>query len=419
MPTWAFDEYWTQGENASAATVQRYLSYAEGGVGNDKAVADCTASCKSVFYSDPDFQYASVDCPDALEAAIESKAAESWYVHEAGYSDAAHRAHGSYTQTCDGKTATVPVYAMNDDSTAYQSYYKSYLQANANSWDYYFMDNTKGQVFAQLYGPGGGFCANDPPDDYCETSEEYPTDASVPVAHAALAKALVHTNGEPMQFFYNGVTFADNEMSDLNVLQSSSQFVGAVCEDCVVSSGVFRPTIYAEVLNAMAQVNATSGIFVELSNGESASGSAAQIEQRMVVAAMLWLGYSSGHTVAFPNLEANTTNLAIWPEYNIVPTDPLESMTTGATNLQVAPGVYRRDFGACYNAGVAIGRCGAIVNASSSTVVVLRTWIEQSYGLVITVSGGDILSGGKVVMTEKFVPNTTTLGPGQGMLLVY
>jgi len=420
MPTWAYDEYWGQGENASAATVQEYLSFAQGGMGNDKAVNDCTATaaCKSVFYTDPNFIYnQTTNCADTQEAQIESQSTESWYVHEAGYSDKAHRVYGSYSETCNGASVTIPVYALNSYSSGYQTYYRNLLQANADSWDYYFMDDTSGQVLSQLYGPGGGFCHNNPPDDWCETSEEYPTDASVAAAHGAFTSALNHKNGEPMQFFYNGVTFANNQMSYINVLQSSSHFVGAVCEDCVVSSGTFRPTMYTEVLNAMAQVNATpAGAFVELNNGESASGSVAQIEQRLVTAAMFWLGYSYGHSVVFPNLEANTTNLAVWPEYNIVVSDPIESMTTGAANIQVAPGVYRREFAECFNAGVAIGQCAAIVNSSGSTVTISSSWLRDSYAHEIYVTGGDILSGGKIVM-DSFTENRTTLAPSMGILI--
>ena len=186
MPTWAFDEYWSEGENATAATVQKYLNYAQGGLGNDKALEDCTgSSCKSVFYTDPNFIYASTICPTAQEAAIESGAAESWYVHEAGYSDKAHRTYGTYAQTCNGKTQTEDVYALNSLSTAYQSYYKTFLQTNANAWDVYFMDDTSGEVLSQLYGPGGGFCHNSLPNHWCETSEEYPTDATVAQAHGS------------------------------------------------------------------------------------------------------------------------------------------------------------------------------------------------------------------------------------------
>lgn len=414
MPTWAYDEIGSEGENATAAQVQAYVNYAEGGEGNAKALSDCTSSCKSVFYMDPNLLY-QMACPSAEEQQLESASSESWYVHLAGYSDKGHRAYGTYTQSCNGKSVSVPVYEMDDRDAGYQAYYRTYLQENADSWDYYFMDDTSGEVLSQLYGPGGGFCHNAPPDDYCLSTAEYPENATVAAAHGEFVNALKHKNDSPMQVFFNGVAFNEGQMSDVDVLQSSSSFVGAACEGCVVSYGL-RPTVYEETLNAMNSVNATRGSFILLSMGNSSAGSSTQIEERMLTAAIFWLGYSSGHSIVWPDLENNTTNLAVWPEYNVVVTDPLESMTTGATNLQVASGVYRREFGACYDARVAIGQCAAIVNSTGSTVTISSSWLRESYTHEISVSGGDIESGGRVV-TESITVNGTKLAPGQGILL--
>ena len=38
----------------------------------------------------------------------------------------------------------------------------------------------------------------------------------------------------------------------------------------------------------------------------------------------------------------------------------------GHNDIQVAPGVYRREFKQCYNRGVLIGQCAAIVNTTGS-----------------------------------------------------
>jgi len=418
IATWAFDEYNGPGSTATAAQVQEYLSYAEGGIGNAKAVADCTATCKTVLYMDPNFVYAGTSCPMGASAALAADGAEGWYLHEAGYTDLAHRVHGEYTMSCDGATITIPVYVLNDYSTLVQSFFRDYLRDNANSWDYYFMDDTSGEELTQLYGPGGGFCADNPPDHYCTTTQELPTNATIAYEHGSFANAMTHTNGSAMQFFYNGVTFSNQAPSDLDVLTSSKNFVGVVCEGCVVSGNTFNPSMYAEVLNTMADVNNVSGAsFVELSKGDEASGSAAQIAQRVVTTAMAWLGYSAGHTIVFPDLEYNTTNLAAWPEDNIVPADPVESMSTGAANIEVATGVYRREFTSCTNAGTTIGRCAAIVNATGGTVTVLSSWLHESYGHVITLYGGDVTHGGEILRTTTFTPNVTTIPADQGLLI--
>ena len=424
IPTMAFDEYTGEGTNASSATVNAYLSYAEGGEGNTKATADCdsgsTKNCLSVFYMDPNFLYASKSCVSAEAASVATSEAESWFVHESGYSDSAHRVAGTYTQNCSGTTEKTPVYLLDDANPAVVSFFKSYLQSVADNWDVYFMDDTSARVLTQAYGPGGGFCSNNPPDNYCTTTEEYPTDASVAAAHDTFANSMSHVNGSPMQFIINGVSFSGTTVENLNILTGSSSFIGAVCEECIVDAGVLQPQMYAKVLDAMAQIDAISGAsFVELSTGYSAPGSAVQVHQRVAATAIAWLGYSPGHTIVFPNLEDNTTNLAVWPEDAIVPTQPLESMTSQASDIAVEPGVYVREFAQCYNAGVAIGQCAAVVNSTSSAVTIQASWLKQKYTHLVAITGGDIPSGGKISLTSDFfVAGITSVQPSLGTLLL-
>jgi len=424
IPTMAFDEYLGEGTNASSATVNQYVSYAEGGQGNAKATVDCdsgsTKNCLSVFYMDPNFLYASVSCAASQAQAVAAGSNESWFVHEAGYSDAAHRVQGKYTQNCNGTTETTPVYLMDDANPAVISFFQSYIQSIGDGWDVYFMDDTSGRVLTQAYGPGGGFCANNPPNAYCTTTAEYPTDASVVAAHDAFADGMNHVNGTPMKFLMNGVGFSGSTVENLSILQGSSRFIGAICEDCVVNANTLRPTMYANVLTAMAQIDAIPGAaFVELNTGYSAAGSSAQIHQRVVTTAIAWLGYSPGQTVVFANLEDNTKNLAVWPEDSIVPTAPVESMTASASDIAVAPGVYVREFAQCYNAGVAIGQCAAVLNSTASAVTVQSSWLKQKYTHLLGLTGGDISSGGSMSLTQDyFVAGVTQVQPSLGTLLL-
>jgi hypothetical protein len=422
IPTWAFDEYYGQGESVSSATVQQYVTYAEGGVGNTKAVTDCSGSaknCSSVFYLESNLVYANPACPNAQTVQMMAQASESWYVHETGHSDSAHRAHGSYPSSCKGKNVTVPVYLANNANPGVQAFFSSYLQTNGDAWDYYFMDDTKDKVLTQAYGPGGGFCPDIASNHYCLTTPEYPTDASVLAAHASFANAMNHRNGSAMKFFFNGIGFSGNNPINLDQFQASNRFVGGLCEDCIVNAGALRPTMYAKVLTAMALIDAIPGAqFVELNTGFSAAGSTAQISQRLVTTAIAWLGYSDGHTVVFADLEDNTKNLAAWAEDGIYPSQPLQSMTTSSANIMVAPGVFRREFAACYNAGVAIGPCAALLNANAKSVTVSSAWLSQSYGHVVNLHGGDISHGGTVQLTSvAFKANSTTIPGSQAILL--
>jgi hypothetical protein len=420
MPTWAFDEYGGPGASASSADVQKYVSYAEGGLGNTKALTDCSGSgkCSSVFYVDPNFLYDDRSCVSQEATDVLDVSEETWYVHQSGYRDADHRVHGEYTMSCNGESVTMPVDVLNDSNADVQAFFRDYLRDNGNDWNYYFMDDTSGEELTQFYGPGGGFCPNEP-DHYCTTTEELPTNQSIVGEHEDFVNAMTHTNGSAMSFFYNGLTFSDETPSDLDVLESSKNFVGVVCEGCVVSGGTFNARMYPEVLNAMAQIDKISGAaFVELSLGASGSGSAAQIAQRVVTTAVAWLGYSAGHTIVFPDLEDNTTYLAAWPEENIVPADPVESMSTSSVNIEVTDGVFRREFASCTNAGTAIGPCAAFVNSTGSAVKVLSSWLHETYGHVIEPYGGDVTHGGEVLLTsEKFTPNETTIPADQALLI--
>jgi hypothetical protein len=92
---------------------------------------------------------------------------------------------------------------------------------------------------------------------------------------------------------------------------------------------------------------------------------------------------------------------------------------TGSNGKDDAPGVYRREFGECYNQGVAFGPCAAIVNYTSSTVTVKGRWLTQSYGHEITFTGGDVQTPGSTVnLTGRvFTAGTTTILPYHAILL--
>ncbi len=408
------DEYWSQGENATSAQVQQYVTYAEGGLGNGKAASDCSGSngCSSVFYLDPNLIYDSAQCPISGDAQFVNASSESWYVHLSGYSDFAHRVQGTDTQSCGGASISIPVYVAYQGNPAVQAFYESYLQQNADAWGYYLMDDTSWTLLDQMYGPSGGMCPGNT-NNWCTTTQELPNDAAVVAEHGALANALTHVNGSPMKFFTNGLDTTPSEEAG-----ASPNFVGGLCENCVVDEGSLRTSMYATVLTQEALATAAGLAFVQINDGDSASGSSAQIAQRLVTIAVAWLGYSEGHTVVDENLEDTTTNLPIWPEEMLYPTQPVESMVSSANDIAVTSNVWRREFAACYLNEVSIGPCAAIVNGNSSSVTVASSWLQQTYGHVIGLSGGDAFSGGSVLLqSSTFTPNVTTIGAGEAVLL--
>jgi hypothetical protein len=417
IPTFAYDERSAQGENASSVDVRRLLTYGVGGLGNDKAVRDCQGSnqCFSVFYFDPHLVYDSQQCPYSGDRQFLAAASEDWFIHQSGYNDLVHRLHGTYTQTCKGQAITIPVYAVNVSNPAVQRYYASYLQQNGDTWDYYEMDDTATTVTDALYGPGGGFCKGmGTANGWCTTSQEIADDNAVEQSQKDFVDALNHRDGRPMRFVYNNIKFGPN--ARLSLLLTSPRIVGAICENCIVNNGAFRPEMYARVLDAMATVDSVKGKqFVELNTGNSPDGSDDQIAQRLVTTAVAWLGFADGQTVVWPNLEFKSHNLAVWPEDQIYPTQPVQTMAKSNSELSVMPSVWRREFRACYMNGKAIGPCAAVLNGSKSPVVPAGSWFRSSLGHSVALHGGDALSGGSVDFRSTPIG---AVAAGRAMLLV-
>ncbi len=419
IPTYAYDQRYAQGSNASPDQVRRYLTYAQSGLGNNKAQLDCAGSggCSSVFYFNPAFVYDSSVCPFSASKDFLAAARESWFVHLPGTQDKAHRVHGTYTQNCKGTPLQVPVYVVNQSNPEVAAFFRDYLRRNADSWDFYNMDDTSTTMDRQFYGPGGGFCkeAIGMPNGICTSTAEIADDRSLQQAHETFVNALRKTNGSQMKFFYNGVGFGPE--GPRIALLSNSQFVGAICEGCVVATGTLRTAMYAKVLDAMAAVNKMPRVsFVELNTGASPEGSDDQIAQRLVTTAMAWLGFKPGQTIVWPNLEYNTRNLAVWPEDNIYPAGPLQTMNDSSRELQVAPLVWRREFNACFNNSRPIGPCAAVVNGSAAPVTVSSSWFRNRFDHALQLRGGDSLNGGSLDFTSA--PSAVTLAPGHAILLI-
>jgi hypothetical protein len=93
-------------------------------------------------------------------------------------------------------------------------------------------------------------------------------------------------------------------------------------------------------------------------------------------------------------------------------------MVTGHADLQVSPGVYRREFATCYQKGVFFGFCASIVNANTVAITVQPSWLHQSYNHMVTLSGGDVLAGGNAnVAGANFAAGSTQIQPGWAALL--
>ncbi|HXW51422.1 MAG TPA: hypothetical protein VEJ41_05475, partial [Candidatus Acidoferrales bacterium] len=164
-----YDDYNSQGESASATNVLQLVTYAQGGYGNDKALNDChsvTNGCKAVFYMNPNRLYDGDGCAYLPATSIMPVAQESWFLHDTGYSDSAHRVWG-YQDTDPDSCDT---WIMNINSSGYQAWWQTYLWANADQWDLYFLDDDSMelQIFTEAHSGGG--CL--PWPSYCTSTQE-------------------------------------------------------------------------------------------------------------------------------------------------------------------------------------------------------------------------------------------------------
>lgn len=135
-------------------------------------------------------------------------------------------------------------------------------------------------------------------------------------------------------------------------------------------------------------------------------------DARLYVLGSWWLTYDPRYSVAAPIAPA-ADGTTIFPEFDIVPTQPRKTARDSIAQLARA-GVYIREFGSCFQAGVAIGRCATIVNPSSRAVRVPA--LDASYSRVLVLTGGSVLAGGRADWRSYAAANRT-LGAVQAAIV--
>lgn len=423
IETWAYDDSISPhrcdgGYGASPKLVRRWLTYAETNCGPhiQKAIHDCHARgvryCSVIQYLDAGRAWR----PNPIRSAPWR---ETWWLHQPGHDDAAHR----LTETVRDRGAA---YWVNQKSSQVQYWLRSYTRAHFDRWDGLMMDDTAACRRAQFYGSG------------YRSSQEIRTDAAVRDEHAALARALTHSDHRPFIQVDNGVQANPYVCSGLPLLSRPSNVAGLISEGSPWDHGF--SAYYSNLLDVVSAIDATrDGFIVLLSYAERGGYQARRIQEATVL-----LGYAPRHLVSWADLESDSPHLAVWPEEGIYPTLPLQSMTkpggsgclhgggegctagghnnlrvvAGKSSIDAGAGVYRREFAMCYDRGVAIGPCAAIVNDTSHRLVVQPSWLSQSYSHRVTFVGGDVQSGGKINLTGAgFVPGQTTVAPGDAILI--
>jgi hypothetical protein len=336
-------------------------------------------------------------------SSFSSAASENWYQHTPGS-----------TSTRLDSSGYGGGYLINQTVGSVQSFFANYARTNYNADDGLMMDDQSASLSSQLYYTT---C-------HCSSSNEVASTPALTAAHEAMSSAMTHSDGQPFLQIDNTLPANPYLPQGLDMLKTETGVHGLISEGAPEDNGTLDP-YYSTLLDQIAYVSTkTDGFVVPLSYDSAGS---TQLQSRRVQEATMLLGYSPGHLVDWADLEENSNNLAVWPEEGIYPTLPVQSMQTpggtdclagqgtvcstgGHNDLQVAPGIYRREFSTCYNKSVAIGPCAAIINTTASPITVPASWLTQTYKHQIAFNGGDVQSGGSLdLQSTSFTAGSSTI----------
>ncbi len=414
VPTWAYDDGCSGGGHASPALVRRWLTYAESNCNlwNQKVLRDChsghTVYCYAMQYLDTDWNYPGGPVPTA-QAMV-----GNWWLHE----PRPEQRRLIYSPFLGGG------YLINQTKPATRDFFRSYLRTYFNAYDGMLMDWQSPNLSMELYFSSCG----------CDATSEIRSNTELMQAHQAMSAALTHRDGTPFLQVDNSLADNPNLEQGFSLLNHGIGVVGLNGEGVPEDHGTLAP-FYTTVLDQIAYIaNRTNSFAMMLSRGDA--GAPYQPQSRRVIEATELLAFSPGHLVDWEDLdEGDGGRLAVWPEEGIYPTQPVQSMRApggpgclagtgivcsvgGHNDLRVAPGVFRREFRACYDGGVLFGRCAAIVNISSAPATVKRRWLRLQYGHQITFIGGDVSVGGRIDLTSApFTPGRTAIPAKDAILL--
>jgi hypothetical protein len=390
VQTWAYDDGCTGGHHASGALVRGWLTIAETSCGprDKKARDNChfrgRAYCAVVQYLDTNWSF------NRQVPTFRKANGSNWWLHQP--KNAAARI---YTNTFTGG------WAINQSNPSVRAYFRRYELKNYNSDDGLMMD-------WQVPSMQQSFYFSDCP---CSSSYEVRTNAAFRKFHQEMAADMTHRDGVPMMQIDNSLPWTPFTPQGMTQLDSRIGVDGWSEEGAPEDFGAIDP-FYSTLLDQIAYISNNTGGFIALWS-KGYAGARTQMRSRMVTEATMLLGFTPTHIVDWPDLERGSRDLAVWPEEGIYPQDPVETMAApsgraclagtgkvcsvgGHNSIEVARGVYRREFSDCSDRGHQFGVCAAIVNTTGHSVRVKARWLRQSYSHEITLTGGDVQRHGSV-----------------------
>jgi hypothetical protein len=239
---------------------------------------------------------------------------------------------------------------------------------------------------------------------YGETAIEWDRTSDPKQAYMRDATALSDASAHPV-IGNNGV---GTTAYDLGWARSSN-VIGAMAE------GAWRqvsdPLRWINEANAILMYHRLGKFVVEYSSDESSL---------MFQIASHWIVYDPRYSIedlAEVNPVGHAAGLrdTTFPEETIVPTRP-RVPTPGDNNVtrfETAPGLFVREYAACYEDGVAIGYCAAVVNATGSAQRIVG--LTQRYTRVLVHNAFATWAAGGKPLWRRNVP--TSVGANDGLIL--
>lgn len=195
----------------------------------------------------------------------------------------------------------------------------------------------------------------------------------------------------------------------IGLVKGSSNTVGGNMEHCFTdnSRAIQYGTAWTQVQNTAIQI-VGDGKYYECM-ARNTNPAVDEITPRLFTIASFLMTYNPNLSILQEEFGTNT-GLAVMPESELVPLDPVQTATSSITQLRTSTGVYARQFNACYLRGSSVGACVVAVNNDD----VSERFPYSGYTHTLVISGSGVLDGGSVSVNGGAAPST--LAPGQAVV---
>ena len=218
------------------------------------------------------------------------------------------------------------------------------------------------------------------------------------------------TEAQGVPIIFNGLSIGLSELP----IADATNVIGGVYDGCYTNRSLtsdYKVTAQTWVTTenieiAMAQKNKTFWCL-----GKAKQTAATSQDSRIFADASFLLTYSLLSSLLWESY-ATPSNFPVMPESQLVPTQPLVSIPSDVSALQLAGGAYGREYLQCYYRTRPMGPCAVVVNADRSKTEPFP--YGTKYRHTLTVSGDGVYEGGIAAMNGP--APASILAPGTAVI---